>query len=238
MPADVAVEFLTKVDDLAPHNVVFEDADALLVRDIELYHILGEYDMEIPVKARHLTLFVATSKTCGEELLEFLRSSVCPKGYVKGVPLTTKGLAKKLGSKAVMQRFLSGAAKIISVEKFLQIFRCKCLPFNKVKWCCLHGKPDPVMTVFISDSCRFDIDRNIVVGHRSSVTYHMMLLGMCVGVGEKELRPGSRKEPLGYDYRSSMSDLKGDRMPPLKPDGRVQFRLDWDTDGLYHSICA
>lgn len=237
MSTDVAVEFLGNVDKLGAHNVVFENLEALSITELELYHILHEYDMEIPVKDVYMTLFVGAAETCAEDLLDFLRSSVSQQGYVEGV-WSTKGMRSRLSSQAVRLRFLSGAAKIISADRFRRLFPCKCAQFHQVEWFCSYGKPDPLMTQFIHDSSRFDPDTGRVVGDRTTVTYFSKLLGLLIGVSEKDLSSGTLKRPLGYNYRSSMSDIQGDRMPPLKRYGRAQHRIDWDTEGLYHSRCA
>lgn len=237
MPADVALKFLTNVDALGVYNTVFESRAAMTINDLDLYHLLGEYNMEIPANEENMTLVVAASERCADELLEFLRRSVSQDGYLMAANSTTP-LTSMLHAKEIRWRFICGAAKIISVQGFLQKFRCRCPQLHQVPWCCSYGRPDPLMTIFISDTQRFDVDREVVVGHRSTVTYYFTLLGLRVGVRQLDLRAGSLGQPLGYNYRSSMSDINGERMPALAVDGRCQQRLRWDFEGLYRVLDA
>lgn len=235
MPLEVALKFLTDVDNISEFNVVFENRKAL--NEMVLCHVLEEHDITVPAMNDHMTLFVAKSDSSCSDLVSFLRRSMSEEGFLTE-PVSSNGLTYRFGSPQLRRRFLTGDAKIITVDRFFEKFQCHCPRLHEVKWSMLDGRPSAFLTRFLSDTAlfRFDKEGNPIeakVGHQPTVLHLLQLLGKHVGISENELRKGDSSRSR-IDKRSCASVLRGECLPPLKRDGRAQERYCWDHDGLYH----
>lgn len=236
MPLEVSQEFLTDVSQLVVRNVVFENRKDL--NQMQLYHVLEEYDLVVPAMNDHMTLFVAKSDSSCSEVVSFLRRSMSDEGFLEE-PAYSDGITYRFGSRHMRRRFLSGEAKITTVDKFFGMFPCHCPRLHEVNWAMLEGRPSAFLTRFLSDTSVYKLDEEgnpigTKVDHQPTVLHLLHLLGKSVSISENELRVAVSKRP-NVDKRSCVSFLRGDYLPPLRHDGRAQQRFDWDLAGLYRA---